>query len=39
MEITPELLVFSFSIYIVTRLAIKIWADIKEHRRTDDGRK
>lgn len=33
MEITPELLIFSFSIYIITRLAIKIWDDIKEHGR------
>lgn len=31
MEITPELLIFSFSIYIITRIAIKIWEAIKEH--------
>lgn len=32
MEITPELLMFSFSVYITTRLAIKIW-EVKKHGR------
>lgn len=40
MEVTPELLLFSLSVYIITRLAIKIWEDIKGHGgRAEDGKK
>ena len=33
MEITPELLIYTFSIYIITHIFIKVWEDIKEHNR------